>query len=174
MGVTALVLLLVAKLWAFFVPVQMLPVRWEWSALLNGVLLGLLITAASAGVYRIWPGYRDSADYYLHLVLSPLLLPDMLWLGLLPGMSEELLFRGVMLAELGLTPAGLVVTSVCFGILHLSDPKQWPYVVWATIVGLGLGWSAILTHNLLVPIVAHVLTNWVSSLSWKLGRPAQA
>jgi len=56
-----------------------------------------------------------------------------------------------------------------FGVLHLSGSQQWPYVVWATIVGVLLGVSAVGTGNLLVPIVAHVATNWLSSFFWKLG-----
>jgi hypothetical protein len=103
------------------------------------------------------------------LVLKPLILPDIIWLGLLPGMSEELLFRGVMLPAVGLNATGLIATSLLFGVLHLSGPDQWPYVVWASIVGLLLGFSALATGNLLVPIVAHVATNLISSYLWKLG-----
>jgi membrane protease YdiL (CAAX protease family) len=127
------------------------------------------ITCASSLVYRLWPAYRQSADFYLQLVLKPLLLLDIIWLGLLPGMSEELLFRGVMLPAIGLNAMGLVTTSVLFGILHLSGPQQWPYVVWASVVGLLLGYSAIATGNLLIPIIAHVMTNLLSSYIWKLG-----
>ena len=56
----------------------------------------------SSIIYRLWPAYRQSADVYLALVLKPLILMDLIWLGLLPGLSEELLFRGVMLPALGL------------------------------------------------------------------------
>jgi hypothetical protein len=84
-------------------------------------------------------------------------------------MSEELLFRGVMLPAVGLNPTGLIATSLLFGVLHLSGPQQWPYVVWASIVGLLLGLSALATGNLLVPIVAHIGTNLLSSYLWKLG-----
>ncbi|NEO80163.1 CPBP family intramembrane glutamic endopeptidase, partial [Moorena sp. SIO4G3] len=98
-----------------------------------------------------------------------LIIPDLMWLGLLPGMSEELLFRGVMLPAVGLNAIGIIASSMLFGILHLSGIQQWPYVVWATLVGLLLGYSAVATDNLLVPIVAHIVTNFVSSLVWKLG-----
>jgi hypothetical protein len=84
-------------------------------------------------------------------------------------MSEELLFRGVMLPAIGLNATGLVATSLLFGILHLSGRQQWPYVVWASVVGLLLGFSALATGNLLVPIVAHIGTNLISSYLWKLG-----
>jgi membrane protease YdiL (CAAX protease family) len=54
-------------------------------------------------------------------------------------------------------------------MLHLSGKEQWPYVVWATVVGLALGYGALATGNMLVPIVAHVLTNLISSGLWKWG-----
>ena len=168
MAMTAVLLLLIAKLWLQFGDISLLPWKWTGMALLLGIGLGLTITAASSLVYRLWPDYRKSADFYLELVLTPLLLPDILWLGLLPGLSEELLFRGVMLPALGLNIASVVASSICFGVLHFSGSKQWPYVVWATTVGLLLGYSALLTGNLLVPIVAHILTNMVSSGFWKL------
>lgn len=169
MGVTAVLLLLCARLWLFFdTSVVMLPLRWSGLSLLVGIGTGLGITAASAVMYRIWKAYRQSADYYLELVIKPLALPDLIWLGLLPGMSEELLFRGVMLPALGLTWFGLALSSLCFGILHFSGSQQWSYVIWATVIGAVLGLSAVLSGNLLVPIVAHITTNLISSCIWKL------
>lgn len=170
MGVTAFVLWLVTKVWLQFGNVSLLPLKWTATALPMGLGLALIVTAASSLVYRLWPAYRSSADYYLELVLKPLLWPDLIWVGLLPGLSEELLFRGVMLPALGLNVTAVVVSSLLFGILHFSGSQQWPYVVWATAVGLLFGYSALFTGNLLVPIVAHILTNLVSSCLWKLGR----
>lgn len=168
MGVTAILLWLVAKLWLHFGSVSLLPLSWSATVLPVGIGLGLAITAASLLVYRFWAAYRRSADFYLEFVLKPLVLPDIIWVALLPGLSEELLFRGVMLPALGLNITGVVVSSLCFGILHLSGAEQWAYAVWATAVGLLLGYSAVATGNLLVPIVAHVFINLVSSCFWKL------
>jgi hypothetical protein len=169
MGVTAVVLLVIAKLWLHLGSVTLLSLKATPEALLVGLGIAVGITVASSLVYRLWPAYRQSADFYLQLVLKPLVLPDIIWLGLLPGMSEELLFRGVMLPAVGLNPTGLIATSLLFGVLHLSGPQQWPYVVWASAVGFLLGYSALATGNLLVPIVAHVVTNLLSSYLWKLG-----
>ena len=167
MGVTAIILLVIAKLWLQFGDVSLLKIKWTILAIPIGAAIGVGITAASSLIYRLWPAYRKSADMYLALVLKPLLWPDILWLGLLPGLSEELLFRGVMLPALGFDILALVITSLCFGVLHLSSIEQWPYAIWATVVGLVLGYSAIASGNLLVPIVAHIVTNLISSCIWK-------
>ena len=164
---TAILLLLVARVWLFFEPFRF-PVMLDWQDAGIGAGIGLSISAVSALVYRLWPAYRQSADFYLAFVLAPLIPLDSIWLGLLPGMSEELLFRGVMLPAIGLNATGLVLSSLCFGVLHMSGRSQWPYAIWASVVGLVLGGSALVTGNLLVPVVAHVVTNFVSSLSWQL------
>jgi membrane protease YdiL (CAAX protease family) len=174
MGVTALVLMLIGRFLLLFDSVFVLSVRVEGAVLLQGAGVGLGITVASALAYRWWAGYRQSADLYLKLVLQPLSWGDLLWMGLLPGLSEEFLFRGVLLPAIGLNGFGLVVSSLCFGILHLSSLQQWHYVVWATVIGFVLGASALLTGNLLVPIVAHIITNLISSIAWKLRYQAAA
>jgi hypothetical protein len=169
-GVTALVLLLIARLWLLIDPQSFLPITWSTQAVLLGAGLAGVITALSAVVYRLWPSYRHSADLYLNFVLSPLALPDLIWLGLLPGLSEEYLFRGVLLPAIGFNAVGVVLSSFLFGVLHMAGRQHWPYAVWATVVGLLLGFSALLTGNLLVPIAAHVITNLVSSVTWKLSQ----
>ncbi len=167
MGLTAVLLLLIARVWLQFDSAGLLPMQISWQQGLWGVALGLVITLASAGVYQLWPNYRKNADSYLAMVLQPLHWPDLLWLGLLPGLSEELLFRGVMLPAIGLNNLGILVSGTSFGVLHMSSLRQWPYMVWATVVGLLLATSAVMTGNLLVPVVAHVVVNLVSSLVWK-------
>ncbi|MGK7898686.1 MAG: lysostaphin resistance A-like protein, partial [Xenococcus sp. (in: cyanobacteria)] len=151
--------------------VELLPLVFDTNALVWGVGLAGGITIASSIIYRLWPAYRESANIYLNMVIRPLLWPDLVWLGLLPGLSEELLFRGVMLPALGLNLAAVIFSSLLFGVLHLSGAGQWPYVVWATIVGFALGYVALITGNLLIPITAHIITNWVSSCLWKFSNP---
>lgn len=167
MGVTAILLLAVAKLWQYLGAVPLLPLRFTVTAWIVGMALAAGIIAASSLIYRLWPAYRRSADTYLELVLKPLAWPDLIWLGLLPGLSEELLFRGIILPALGLNLGAAIASSLLFGILHFNGVQQWPYVVWATVVGFVLSYSVLLTGNLLVPIIAHVLINFISSSLWK-------
>lgn len=171
MGVTAIILLMVTKIWQKLGSVRLLPWELNLEAVLLGIATAVGITIASSIVYRLWPAYRRSADIYLELVIKPLIWPDLIWLGLLPGLSEELLFRGVMLPALGLNLTAVIVSSLLFGVLHLSGAGQWPYVVWATVVGFALGYIALITGNLVIPIVAHIITNLVSSCLWKISQP---
>ena len=168
MGITAIFLLAIAKIWQKLGAIPLLAVQFTTQALLLSLALAAGITLCSGIIYRLWPAYRRSADYYLELVIKPLMWIDIIWLGLLPGLSEELLFRGVMLPALGLNLAAVFISSVLFGVLHLSGNGQWPYVVWATIIGFALGYCALITGNLVVPVVAHIITNLVSGSLWKI------
>ena len=168
MAVTSIILFGVAKLWLYFSDAQLRPLTVTVVDLGVGIAIGLGITGLSSIVYAIWTIYRESADFYLTMVLKPLALPDMIWLGLLPGLSEELLFRGVMLPAMGLDPIGIVLSSLCFGVLHMTNIQQWPYAVWATLVGMILAFTMVESGNLLIPIVAHITTNFISGVTWKL------
>jgi membrane protease YdiL (CAAX protease family) len=168
MAVTAIILLVVAKVWQYFGAIAIPPIRFTLPDFLLGLALAGAISAISGILYRFWSSYRQSADSYLELVIKPLAWPDLIWIGLLPGLSEELLFRGVILPALGLNLLGLTVSSLVFGILHFSGSQQWPYVIWATIVGFALGYTVIITGNLLIPIVAHIITNLLASFLWKV------
>lgn len=167
MGLTAVGLLVVSRIWQFFDPMAHFTLVWQWHAVLWGGMLGLGITGLSRVVYWLWPRYRECSDHYLELVLTPLVWPDLVWLGLLPGLSEELLFRGVILAAVTPPWLGLLVSSICFGILHLGSWQQWPYGVWATCIGMVLGLAVLVSGNLLVAMVAHSLTNWIAAGLWK-------
>lgn len=167
MGVTAIILLAIVKIWQKLSSVRLLSAQFDLNAVFWGLGTAAVIIASSSIIYRLWPAYRRSAEAYLELVIKPLVWFDLVWLGILPGLSEELLFRGMMLPALGFNLTALIVSSLLFGVLHLSGTGQWPYVVWATIIGFVLGYCTLITGNLLVPIIAHVVTNFISSCLWK-------
>ena len=168
MGVTALILLAIAQIWQRVGSITIIPLEFTTSAFLQGIILAILIIIASAIMTKLWAQYRISAEKYLDFVITPLAMPDLIWVGLLPGLSEELLFRGVMIPALGYDWFALIISSVLFGVLHLNDRESWHYVTWAIIIGFVLGYSVYITGNLLVPVLAHVLINLFSSLYWKL------
>lgn len=83
-------------------------------------------------------------------------------LALLAGVGEEAFFRGVVQAGLtGWLPlwAGLSIAALLFGVAHWLTMS---YAVLAGLIGGYLGALFILTDNLLVPTVAHVLYDVVA------------
>jgi membrane protease YdiL (CAAX protease family) len=168
MGVTAVILLIITQVWRKLGSINLIPLNFTLEAILLGCLMAAGIIIASIILTQVWPDYRRSAEQYLDLIITPLVIPDLIWVGVLPGLSEELLFRGVMIPAFGYDLFAIIVSSILFGVLHLSDVQNWHYVVWAMVIGFILGYSAYLTGNLLVPIIAHGLTNFFSSLIWKL------
>ncbi|MGQ9837915.1 MAG: lysostaphin resistance A-like protein [Cyanobacteriota bacterium] len=148
-----------------------IPFFWDPLALLWGVGLGFAVVLVSELVYHLWPDYRRAARTYLQLIVDPLQWGDVFWLGLLPGWSEEWLFRGVLVSVWVASPlgwtGGILCSSLLFGVLHLLEWRGWPYALWASGVGILLGIGLWLSGNLLVTIVAHVLTNWVAAFWWK-------
>nr|WP_051188871.1 CPBP family intramembrane glutamic endopeptidase [[Leptolyngbya] sp. PCC 7376] len=171
MGITALFMFIVGNLWRMIGNVALLPWEITPTAFLQGGAIAAGIITTSSLLYALWEDYRNSVDIYLEFVLKPLELPDVVWLGLLPGLSEEFLFRGIMLPGLGLGWIALALSSVLFGVLHISGAQQWSYALWATVIGFVLGFSALATGNLFVPVIAHIITNLTSSLIWKLRNP---
>jgi uncharacterized protein len=77
----------------------------------------------------------------------------------LAGLGEEMLFRGVVQAyvdqKIG-APHGpwlaLTISAALFGLLHFVTPT---YALLTGLIGLYLGWIWWATGNLLVPVVAH-------------------
>ncbi|MEE8451429.1 MAG: CPBP family intramembrane glutamic endopeptidase [Thermoguttaceae bacterium] len=86
---------------------------------------------------------------------------DLAVISALAGLSEEMLFRGVIQqAVADATPGqagvwiGLAVAAILFGLAHRITNT---YALLAGVIGLYLGAVWLMTGNLLVPIVAHAL-----------------
>jgi hypothetical protein len=167
LAVTAIIFLGISKGWVYFTGIPMVPLYWQSEHAAIGVGIGLGVALLSSVIFELWESYRIAATEYLEMVLKPLEPIDLLWLGLLPGLSEEMLFRGVALPALGMNGIALIITSVVFGALHMASAKHLSYTVWAIAVGMMLGAVTIYTGNLLSAIVAHVLTNSLSGVIWK-------
>ncbi len=88
---------------------------------------------------------------------------DLVWVALLAGCSEELVFRAVMqtwLNQWGVT-TGLLVSNTLFGLAHAVTPL---YAVLAGLLGVYLGalFQFADEGNLLVPILTHALYDLVA------------
>jgi membrane protease YdiL (CAAX protease family) len=97
-------------------------------------------------------------------------IPQLALVAVLAGIGEELLFRGVLQTLLvnWTTPAmGLVVAGLLFGLAHALSKL---YFVLATLIGVSFGWMVLHYHDLVAPMVAHSLYDFVA-LSYLARRP---
>jgi len=82
------------------------------------------------------------------------------FLALLPGLAEELFFRGLLQRSFARPAVGAAVSAVAFALFHV-DPH---HVVGVLPLGVFLAWVA-LRHGTAVAIAAHVANNTVALLS---------
>lgn len=93
---------------------------------------------------------------------------DLAVISALAGLSEEMLFRGViqqtvadrMSAEAGMW-IGLAVAAILFGLAHRVTNT---YAIFAGLIGLYLGAVWLMSGNLLVPVTAHALYDFLALL----------
>ncbi|WP_238987662.1 CPBP family intramembrane glutamic endopeptidase [Halobellus captivus] len=90
---------------------------------------------------------------------------------LLVGIWEELLFRGLVLknaaegfhtqwfSERGAVLAGLVASSLLFGVVHVDQATSLPALGFWVLMGLVLGSVYVITDSLAIPIGIHFATN---------------
>jgi len=129
---------------------------WGTAAALPLVLL-LLVCVGVPG--RPFSDVAKVIDEMLAPMFRGIGLINLAMISALAGLGEELLFRGLLqqgLADWIGGPAdawiGLGVASIIFGLAHPVTPT---YAVLATLMGAYLGWLWMATENLLVPITAH-------------------
>jgi uncharacterized protein len=82
--------------------------------------------------------------------------------ALLAGVGEELLFRGVIqskLVEWTSPVIGVVLASLLFGAAHALSRL---YFVLATLIGLYLGWLVERYGELVTPMIAHALYDFLA------------
>jgi membrane protease YdiL (CAAX protease family) len=81
---------------------------------------------------------------------------DLLLVAAVAGLGEELLFRGVLHPL-----TGLFWSNVLFGLAHCVTPT---YALLAGLLGGYLGWLLAVSGNLLAPIIAHGLYDFLAFL----------
>ena len=140
-----------------------------WQGLVAGVagtvplFLAMWWTGTSS-----WPPVarlREQVEEIVRDVFVHLSVTDIAVIAVLAGVAEEGLFRGVLQVAFGawITPGvGLAIASAMFGMVHFVTPL---YAVLAGLIGLWLGAMFLVTGNLLGPIVAHALYDFIA-LTW--------
>jgi membrane protease YdiL (CAAX protease family) len=155
LGEGALLIIACVAGWAAGVPLTVGPV---WDGLLWGSAAAVVLAASNLWLLRArgsrWPG--DALRYVCRVIVRPLFEhvspAQIAAISVLAGVSEELLFRGVLQPLVGLPAA-----SVVFGAVHVGGRAFIGYGVWAACIGGVFGWLMVQTGGLLAPIVAHAV-----------------
>lgn len=126
--------------------------------MLVGILAALqeMILPRSQNYQEIW----DAILTQFHQV--PLFV-TLLLVSLLPGVCEELLFRGFLLhglrKKLSTVPA-IIIVGILFGAFHLDPYRFLP----VTLLGILFGYMVLRTGSILTGMVAHTTNNGIAML----------
>ncbi len=142
--------------------------RHWWATLafgehLFGVALGgVLLSFLSWKIFHFLGHIRAlGLGWMIQEVMVPLLsgvtVAEAVLISTCSGFAEEALFRGTLLPVMGLWGSSLL-----FGLLHGGDRRAWFFMVWATLVGAGLGYYCQSTGDLAGCMVFHATTNFTS------------
>ena len=109
--------------------------------------------------------YEDQAEETLKSILemnSPVIfILNLLLIAVLPGIGEELLFRGIVQKQIGgilRSPiAAIWIAAFIFSAIHMQFEGFLPRL----ILGVVLGYLYYWTKNLWVPIIAHAFNNGI-------------
>ena len=104
---------------------------------------------------------EDTLKAILTMDTPMILLINLLIIGILPGIGEELIFRGILQKQIGLMLKSPVlaiwIAAFIFSAIHLQFEGFLPRMVLGAILGYLYHW----TGNLWVPIIAHAFNNGV-------------
>jgi len=116
----------------------------------NFVTMLVLMLGAQAGVEFQEPGIPGAQSFGVMLLA-------LVSTAVIPGVMEELLFRGVIMQPLRIfgDKFAVVCSAVLFGLIHMSMHQ----IPMAIVAGIALGWAAIRCGGLWVPIIIHFWNN---------------
>ncbi|CAI0627207.1 unnamed protein product [Linum tenue] len=134
-----------------------------------GLIFGLVLVISSSRflLLKTWPDFRESSEAANQQVLTSLEPLDYLLVAFLPGVSEELLFRGALQPLFGMDLKSVLAVAALFGILHLGNGRKYSFAFWATFVGCIYGYATIASSSIVVPMAAHALNNLIGGISWR-------
>ncbi|KAI3818102.1 hypothetical protein L1987_11905 [Smallanthus sonchifolius] len=134
--------------------------------------LVILISFSRLLLLKTWSDFAESSEASNQQVLTSLEPLDYAIVAFLPGISEELLFRGALLPLFGTNLISATAVAALFGILHLGSGRKFSFAIWACFVGLAYGYATILSSSLLVPMASHGINNLIGGVIWRLTHPS--
>lgn len=127
-----------------------------------GAAAGLLVVLLSRIAHRRFVWARRLSDEF-QTILSSFSRRDALMMAVMSALGEEMLFRGLIQGSFPDPWFGLVLTAAVFAALHVGPSRAFvPWTIMAFVVGLMFGGLLLITGDLVAPIVAHGLINFLN------------
>ena len=141
-------------------------INLTWTGLLQGLgatlpMLGFL----AAIIQSHWPPLvelRRQIDQLLGTLFRHHTLAELALVAIAAGVGEELLFRGVLqplLQQWTQPMVAILSVGMLFGLAHAMSAT---YFVLASLAGIYLGWLALACGNLVPPMLAHGLYDFIA------------
>jgi membrane protease YdiL (CAAX protease family) len=145
----------VDKPWASFLPIHE-PADLKDFALISGLGAGVLLIFGH--LFEGWfESYRLLKTTLLEMI-GPIGFSGILFLSAYSSIAEEILFRAAIQPH-----AGVLLTSVIFGFLHLGpDGKISSWTYWAIFAGFLMGIIYERTASIYPPVIVHFIVNFTS------------
>ena len=128
------------------------------------MIVAALISQVTNLIYPIPESYLKALEKLVQMSEIPFW-QNLLMIAVLPGICEELLFRGFIIR--GFEKRGfwsaIIITAFLFAVLHLDPFRFLPVMM----IGIWLGYLLLKTQSLYVPMLAHAANN---SLAVLMGR----
>ncbi len=174
--------------------------QWNWSSKTFSILFALVVfflfRLSRQEVGLVLPDNSSSWRWTVLCVLGAVLFDGVLnyifrthqspnlatiaYQATMPGISEELTYRGIAFALFQRAFSGargwwakaapVLIPSLVFGLLHTYSPKggfshlEWGGFLFSLPLGLWLAWGRLRTGSLLGPVLAHNAANTAGAL----------
>lgn len=134
----------------------------------------VLATCAMNVVANLFPSLAEEYSHVAEVLTMDNFILSTITIALLPAVAEELLFRGVILTSFKKKYGAIIaviISALIFGIYHMN----WVQGIYASILGIALGFVYVKTGSLFATIILHflnnfyaVLINFVNSLNFEI------
>lgn len=133
---------------------------FEWTSLLFWTVPTVLIIVFIDVILWIKvPGKWIDDGGINERIFSDISTIHLLVISIVIGISEELLFRGVLQVNIG-----YIASSLLFAFMHIRYITKPVLLLFVTLLSFLLGWIFMVTGNLLIPIVIHVCIDFLLGL----------
>jgi len=132
-------------------------VVFGFGACMFAQLVSMLITVGMSGI-----GLKEPEFPLPEAAGIPEKIIMLIGISVFPGIVEEVICRGVILQWLRRYGDGfaILVSSIIFGLIHMNLAQ----IPFAMMVGIALGYIAVRTESLIIPMIVHAANNAFSLL----------